>query len=331
MECLAPRVCGPVETGLLELPGVVNVRIALLLEKGEVLFDSALLEPGPDLIQAKVQSLGYKCVVTLTKRHGDLPKRCVMYSCNGLLSPSSAIDIERELMSYAGVHSAKMSVSRGLLLVRLSNEEGMESPSIRSSNPSHTTTQSSFSSISQESRCCNGARDVIEIVGRVGYTVSYLSELEQSGDIDDTELLAGYCDANNTLNTLVDGEDSVKNEDLKQWSHLLVIALALGVPVVLLHVLTMMSRSVRYAMMEPSVTAVCGNGLMRGQLIMFALNLPLQILVGGKFYRQAYSSAKHSTLYGLSCCYWHKYYFFVLIYYDAHSVQGAHSYKTYLL
>ena len=91
-----------------------------------------------------------------------------------------------------------------------------------------------------------------------------------------------------------------------------------------------MSRSVRYAMMEPSVTAVCGNGLMRGQLIMFALNLPLQILVGGKFYRQAYSSAKHST-FGMDFVVTGWYYFFVLIYYDAHSVQGAHSYKTYLL
>ena len=59
--------------------------------------------------------------------------------------------------------------------------------------------------------------------------------------------------------------------------------------------LTMVSRAVRVAMGEPTATAVCGNGLMLGQLIMLTLNLPLQVSVGGKFYRQAYSSAKHGT------------------------------------
>ena len=288
-----------VETGLQELPGVVNVRIALLLEKAEVLFDPALLDPGQELIQSKVQSLGYKCTVVLTKKHGDLPKRCVMYSCHDLSSPSCAIDIEGALLSYAGVHSAKVDVILGLLVVRLSNkgEEGADSASV--SSPTRTTTQSSSSgpssTSSSERLVCRGARDVVDIVARVGHRVTYLSEVEHGGDKDDAGLLAGYANTNNMHGSSGDVQGALESEDLQQWTRLLVIALALGVPVVLLHVLTMVSRSVRVAMMEPSATAVCGHGLTLGQLVMLTLNLPLQISVGGKFYRQAYLSAKHGT------------------------------------
>ena len=108
-----------VETGLLAMDGVRDVRIALLLEKGEILFDSVGLKSGADSLKKKVEELGYRAHVLSSRRYGDIPRRCLSYRLHGMSTVACTTKIESALNGCKGVHSAKVDVSREVLLVTL--------------------------------------------------------------------------------------------------------------------------------------------------------------------------------------------------------------------
>ena len=94
------------------------------------------------------------------------------------------------------------------------------------------------------------------------------------------------------------------SDDLMAWSRLLVAAVILGVPVMALHMMSMYSSAVRGLVMRP---ALCRGGVTAGQVIMVALNVPLQFGVGYRFYRSAILGdssllARCSDEYCCYCC-----------------------------
>ena len=84
------------------------------------------------------------------------------------------------------------------------------------------------------------------------------------------------------------------DDDLKQWTRLLFLALMLGVPVLTLHI--MMGSPT--AMMVLNREALCDGGITFGQTMNVFLNVPMQFIVGYRFYRGAFLGALHGN-YGM--------------------------------
>jgi len=82
--------------------------------------------------------------------------------------------------------------------------------------------------------------------------------------------------------------------DLKEWTRLLFIALFLGIPVLILH---MMMGSTT-AMMVLNRDALCDGGITFGQTLNVMLNVPMQVIVGYRFYRGAFLGIRHGN-YGM--------------------------------
>eukprot|EP00602_Paraphysomonas_sp_CaronLab_P008621 CAMPEP_0185034404 /NCGR_PEP_ID=MMETSP1103-20130426/24264_1 /TAXON_ID=36769 /ORGANISM="Paraphysomonas bandaiensis, Strain Caron Lab Isolate" /LENGTH=1244 /DNA_ID=CAMNT_0027571049 /DNA_START=102 /DNA_END=3836 /DNA_ORIENTATION=+ len=120
-----------------------------------------------------------------------------------------------------------------------------------------------------------GPRKVIQVIRDMGYFCEH---------IPDTD------DRNSDKNRSVDA-------DTNEWQRLLIIACALGIPVVLLHIAMMCSSRV---MMLLTLPGMCSGGVTVGQMIMVCLNLPMQVIVGHRFYRAAIMGAIHGS-YGMDC------------------------------
>jgi Cu+-exporting ATPase len=160
-----------VETGLLDMEGVQSVRIALLLEKGEVLFDPVYLKSGADALKKKVEALGYRANVLTSRRHGDVPRRCVAYRVLGMSTAACAARIEEALNACRGVDKAKVDVAREILFVHLDDgnvpEEGKGSEAMVGEGLEYPVTPG----------LCRGARDVVGLVRLAGYPCSFLREV----------------------------------------------------------------------------------------------------------------------------------------------------------
>lgn len=128
-----------------------------------------------------------------------------------------------------------------------------------------------------------GPRDIMNKVKDLGY---------------DCQLIVGESlsenSSKNIRNGNVNGDISAQcDAELLEWKRLLIFALVLGIPVLLLH---LFSHSNEMLMMFMSESAICGNGVQMGQLIMLSLNFPLLCIVGFKFYRAALIGAYHGSL-----------------------------------
>jgi Cu+-exporting ATPase len=71
-----------------------------------------------------------------------------------------------------------------------------------------------------------------------------------------------------------------------------VISLIFGGPVFLLHIAMSLSYQVMDWLDTPQI---CNDGITTGQIISVLLNTPMMLLVGKKFFRGAYMSAKHGS------------------------------------
>jgi copper chaperone CopZ len=113
-----------------------------------------------------------------------------------------------------------------------------------------------------------GIRSLIEGVESLGYSCSLHGIDTMKNDVED--------------------EDS----ELNLWWRLLLFACALGIPVTVLHLSMLGSKTLMNLFGQPYL---CSGGVTLGQTIMFCLNVPLQVIVGYRFYRGAYMGAKHGN------------------------------------
>ena len=107
-----------------------------------------------------------------------------------------------------------------------------------------------------------GPRDVIELVEALGFQC---------------ELVSG--------GGLLEGSTHAGSSDFLVWSKLLFAAVALGVPVMILHMSSTCFSTIKKFTMQP---AACRGGVTLGQIVMVLLNVPLQFGVGYRFYRSAF-------------------------------------------
>lgn len=110
-----------------------------------------------------------------------------------------------------------------------------------------------------------GPRDIIDTVVELGYGC----ELEDAATEED-----------------VDGNSA----DLIAWRRLLIVAVVLGLPITVLHLGQIQITPLRNYMDSP---AACSGAVSAGQLIIFIFSVPLQLIVGYRYYRGAFLQALH--------------------------------------
>ena len=91
-----------VESGLMQVKGVVSVRVALLAEKAEIVFDNSVVAEGT--IVAATVALGYSACILNTRKMGDGgAKKEMMFKVTGMSCANCAIKLERTLKGRPGV------------------------------------------------------------------------------------------------------------------------------------------------------------------------------------------------------------------------------------
>ena len=100
MSCTA--CVNAVERGLMQVKGVVSVKVALLAEKAEIVFDNSIVTEGT--IVAATVSLGYSASILSTRKMGDGgAKKEMMFKVTGMSCANCAIKLERTLKGKPGV------------------------------------------------------------------------------------------------------------------------------------------------------------------------------------------------------------------------------------
>ena len=245
-----------VETGLAKAAGVQSVRVALLAEKVQVVFEPAAISA--EAVATLVRGLGYSAAVLHEVSLGEVPKRELLYAVTGMArGASSAQELEGAVMRRPGVFEATASSETGRMLVRLDeNVKGAVGP-----------------------------RDVLEMVQGMGFGCSLLADGAVGGR---GSLGVGVGVAGVGVGGGGEGDDS------NAWSCLLVVALVFGLPVMALHLAMTMSPQAMMLLDAPlTLLGVCSGGVTAGQAAMLLLNLPLQFVVGYRFYRGAFIGAMH--------------------------------------
>ena len=91
-----------VERGLMQVRGVVSVKVALLAEKAEIVFDNSIVTEGT--IVAATVTLGYSANILSTRKMGDGgAKKEMMFKVTGMSCANCAIKLERTLKGKPGV------------------------------------------------------------------------------------------------------------------------------------------------------------------------------------------------------------------------------------
>ena len=125
-----------------------------------------------------------------------------------------------------------------------------------------------------------GVRDIQECIHAMGYSARYIPSHSQSG--------MGQASPTSTA-------------ELDQWGYYLSISLLFGIPVILLHLSMGLSPGLMRDFTHTTSTYyICNNSSISiNQVIMLLLTLPIQVLVGYKYYRGAFISAYISRSYGM--------------------------------
>jgi cation transport ATPase len=125
-----------------------------------------------------------------------------------------------------------------------------------------------------------GPRTISEKVGSIGYGCTLKS-------IDNVNVMSGDTTT----------ADAAQADELSEWYLPLLVSLALGIPVMTLHLTMTSSEDV---MMMLDMPLACHGGVNYMQGTMFALNLPILLIVGYRYYKGAVVGAMHGS-FGMDC------------------------------
>ena len=253
-----------IETSLMKLSSVKSVKVALLAEKGEVVFDALKIEP--EEIITNIRAIGYDCTVLSLSKQGNSSKE-LMFTVSGTHSLTySLTHLTIYLFTHSGMSCANCATKIEKTVSKLA---GVISASVS------CTLNKACVAVNEDVDNAVGPRDIIETIDSIGYHAELVN-------ID-------------TNNRVSDGF-----EEIRHWGNLLLVALIFGVPIMVLtysltHLLTHSLTQflhlsmgsipfVKALFMEPGM---CGGSVSKGQTAVFLMSLPMQFGVGYKFYRAA--------------------------------------------
>eukprot|EP01041_Mallomonas_annulata_P010544 gene10544-21984_t len=129
---------------------------------------------------------------------------------------------------------------------------------------------------------------VSSVTGTAKVLVDEDSFLGGIRDVVDRVVSLGYgCELTESLSP-----DAAQDEyrELRTWTWTVGAALALGLPVMVLHLLAVGNTVVRKQLQQP---LLCSGGMTLGQTVMVVLNTALQFGIGYRYYRAAFLGARH--------------------------------------
>ena len=258
-----------IEKALKAVPGIDSIKIALLAEKAEIVFDGAVLT-SEAIVQA-VEGLGYHAQPVSSRAMSEPISNSYLFTVAGMSCTSCVNKIERSLGGLPGVQLAKVSLLANKLLVK-----------IRDSSTTHTSRKPSLFGRDL------GPRDVIDHLASLGYQANLVRVVNETVP----DAVSAEVDALLAEEGLDQGE-AYQSTELQVWARLLKIATFFGLPLMFLHLFASSIAALKEVLMLPA--PVCTDSISRGQLLMFALTTPLQLVVGYKFYRSAYYGARHCS------------------------------------
>ena len=226
------------------------------------------------------------------------------YRVTGMTCANCVRSIERNLLQAAGVTSVRIALLSGR--TEVSHDPALITPEqiqaaimqlgyeaeILQETSNKREILLSITGMSCASCANKIERAVMNIPGVQGASVSALtnkgkftlSPEANARHVVDTITNLGY------TASLAHEESSTENHELIVWRRLLIFASIFGLPVMILHLAMSNSMSLMETMDHP---VLCSGGITLNHLIMLALNGPLQIIVGYRFYRGAFLSAIH--------------------------------------
>jgi Cu+-exporting ATPase len=236
-----------VETGLIKVNGIKSIRIALLAEKAEVIYDSININI-EDIISV-VTELGYSANLINKESLGiKSHHKEYIFNISGMSCESCAIKIQSSLAKLVGIIEFRVSFSN----------------------------YSAKVIINEDVENAVGPRNIIDILAETGYKFDL-----------------------NTNNNNNNNDNDIDDES--KWRSLLYLALILGMPILILQLIRNIEMNNiidNDNFFDRSVA--CDGGVTMFQLIMLFLNIPMQFIVGYRFYRTAYLSAIHGN-FGMDC------------------------------
>ena len=235
--------CSAAITRKLEtLEGINQVNVALLAGKLETIFDPSQLTER-DIVSA-VESIGFACTFLYLEDHSsdDSNKNNVAsmaFEVMGMSCAACSGKIEKQVGQATGVLEVSVNLMTNRMNVKAQKGAGP------------------------------GARDIIAIVGGLGYRAVV---------------------ANDAINSTSMAEKH--QQELKEWQVLFGTSLIFAVPIVLIHmIIPTISAEADAALMKHIVPRVTYK-----TLLLWLLATPVQFGIGRRFHRAAWNGAKHCNL-----------------------------------
>ena len=108
-----------IESSLMKLSSIKSVKVALLAEKGEIVFDALNIEP--EEIIASIKTIGYDCSILSLSKQGNSSKE-LMFTVSGMSCANCASKIERTVSKLPGVISASVSCTLNKACVAINED-----------------------------------------------------------------------------------------------------------------------------------------------------------------------------------------------------------------
>lgn len=280
-----------IEKSISKMTGVSSIKVALLAEKAEILYDSKVTTAV--IIVDEIEGLGYDAKISIERKIGEVSSKLeYLFKVSGMSCAGCVSNIEEAFTNSIGVSHVKVSLLTNKMFVRLNDQR---SASVSGGNSDENS-----------KRVIKGPRDVIDFVVSLGYqcklvrssTATEGSRVNNgaschSSSASSASVSASFSEADVNIDDQVSNtsDDAMDNSELRSWGRLLIIASVFGLPVVFLHVIGMQIMMIKMALMEPS--AICPDSVSVGDALMFFLNTPIQVFVGYRFYRGAILGAMH--------------------------------------
>ncbi|CAI2185169.1 9007_t:CDS:1 [Funneliformis geosporum] len=218
-----------IETALKKDPGIISVKISLLVERATVEYNPVVIDE--KAITNKINDLGFEAAPIPEQREDKVELRIY-----GMKIPSDAYTIERNLELFPGIISASVNFGSTMAKIQFDKE-------------------------------IVGLRDIVYQIEEFGFNA----------------LLN-----NNNYNAQL--ESLSRTKEINEWRESFYWSLAFAIPVFLIYmVLPKFSFASRFIDFE------LYPGLYSGDLISLILTIPVQFIIGKRFYVVSYKALKHKT------------------------------------
>ena len=272
-----------IETIINKINGIIRYKIILLNETIEIIYNT-LQNTSNNIIEIlKLSNLMIIFIDLQILNENDSYKQ-IMYEIYGMNCANCAIKIEKTIEKLNGIISVKISSMTNKCIIIINENEVN----------------------------CIGIRDIMNIIINLGYNCEIIDNNNNNNN-------------NNTLNM---NNSNIKNEtDIKKWLYLLIFALIFGFPIIIYNIINYYFINFHNFMNNITINnhfnnnnnnnnnnsfnnnnnnnnnnnhsmILCYGGITYEQIFLVCLSVPIQCIVGYKYYRSAYLSIIHNS-YGM--------------------------------